>query len=303
MNKWLKRILVLITGILGLILAVVIILLGAGRSSFSQTYDVVPLSLQIPTDEAALARGEHLVTAVAHCGYCHGPQLGGDYVVNNPGAEGVFVAPNLTAGVGGIGAYYTTEDWIRAIRHGITHGGRSVMIMPSSFFNGLSGDDLAAMVAYLQTIPAVDNQLPETTPGPMFYALLGAGPLKEEQAARHIDHDAPYPQAPPEEPTAAYGAYLARIGQCTACHGPGLAGGQVEPSAPVGPNLTPGGKLGAWSEDDFLTLIRTGMEPSGRQIDPYMPWPYFNSMSDTELKALWAYLQSQPALADQMTAQ
>ena len=156
------------------------------------------------------------------------------------------------------------------------------------------------MIAYLQSLPPVDNVLPETRPGPMFYALLGAGPLTEGQSARNIDHEAPYPESVAEGPTAEYVAYLARIAQCTACHGPELAGGQVARSAPIGPNLTPGGELADWSEAEFMTLIRTGMEPSGRQIDPYMPWAYFSQMSDMELRALWAYLQSQPALADQM---
>ena len=85
-----------------------------------------------------MARGEHLVTAVAHCGYCHGPQLAGDIVVNNPRTQGVIVAPNLTAGEGGLGRSYTTEDWIRALRHGVATGGRSVLIMPSIFFSEMS---------------------------------------------------------------------------------------------------------------------------------------------------------------------
>jgi mono/diheme cytochrome c family protein len=301
--KWMKRtgiaLAVLISGFLLLIVAV----LGTGRVRFSRQFAVVPPSLSIPTDEAALARGEHLVSAVAHCGYCHGPQLAGDYVINNPRAEGVFVAPNLTPGEGGLGRTYTTEDWVRAIRHGVTADGRSVMIMPSMFFNDMSTEDLAAVIAYLQSLPPVDHVLPRTAPGPLFYALLGAGPLTAEQSARIIDHEAPFPDPVPAGPTAEYGAYLARIGQCTACHGPELAGGQVANSAPVGPNLTSGGALGDWSEADFITLIRTGMEPSGRQIDPFMPWAYFSQMSDMELSALWAYLQSLPPLADQIVAE
>lgn len=301
--KWIKRLGIALGVLISGFLVLIAIVLGTGRGRFSQQFAVVPPFLSIPTDEAALARGQHLVSAVAHCGYCHGPQLAGDYVIDNPRGEGVFVAPNLTPGEGGLGRSFTTEDWVRAIRHGVTRDGRSVMIMPSLFFNAMSAEDLAAVIAYLQSLPPVDNTLPPTTPGPLFYALLGAGPLMAEQSARVIDHEAPYPEPVPAGPTAAYGAYLARIGQCTACHGRELAGGQVARGLPIGPNLTPGGELGNWSEADFVTLIRTGMEPSGRQINPYMPWAYFSQMSDMELSALWAYLQALPPLADQMTVQ
>ncbi len=247
-----------------------------------------------------MARGEHLVTAVAHCGYCHGLDLAGDIVVNDPNTFGVIVAPNLTAGAGGVGAQYTTEDWVRSIRHGVLPEGRSVILMPSVFFDEMSQQDLAAIVAYLQTIPPVDNVLPETKLGPMAYLLLGAGPLREGMSAPRIDHEAPFAEAPEEAATAAYGAYLAEIAQCTACHGAELAGGQVSRSAPIGPNLTPGGELGGWTEADFAATLRTGSDPSGHQLDTFMPWQFFRNMTDVEVGALWAYLQSQPARESQL---
>ena len=295
MRKFLKWIGIIFGSLIALVAIVVVILLGIGRARFNETHDVVVPQIEIPTDEAALARGEHLVTAVAHCGYCHGQDFSGDIMIDNPGAEGIFVAPNLTPGEGGLGANYTSEDWVRTIRHGVTPAGRSVMIMPSLFFNAMSEDDLAAVVAYLQMIPPVDNMLPETQPGPLFYALIAAGPLAEEMSGRVLDHEAPFAPAPEAGETAAYGAYLAQIGQCTACHGSELAGGQVSRTAPIGPNLTPGGELGGWTKADFITTIRTGTDPGGRQLDTYMPWPFFGQMTDTELGALWAYLQSQPA--------
>jgi len=61
-------------------------------------------------------------------------------------------------------------------------------------------------------------------------------------------------------------------------------------------NLTPGGELGFWSEDDFFATLRTGVTPSGRQLIEVMPWKYFGQMTDEELRALWLYLQSLPAL-------
>jgi len=295
MGKVVKWIGIILGALVGLVVIAVLTILGIGRSRFYQKYEVDIPPLEISTNEAALARGELLVTAVAHCGYCHGSELAGDYVVNNPGAEGLIVAPNLTAGEGGLGASYTVEDWVRTIRHGVTPEGRSVILMPSLFFNRIGQEDLAAMIAYLQAIPPVDNVLPETKPGPMLYALIGLGPLTEGMSALHIDHQSPFTTPPTESPSAEYGAYLAEIGQCRACHGAELAGGRVCRDCPFGPNLTPAGELGGWTDDDFNTLMRTGTHPSGRQINPYMPWEYFRSMTDTEIEAIWEYLQSQPA--------
>ena len=62
------------------------------------------------------------------------------------------------------------------------------------------------------------------------------------------------------------------------------------------PNLTSGGEMVAWSEQDFFTTIRSGVTPSGRQLNEEMPWKFYGQMTDEELKALWLYLQSLPAL-------
>ena len=295
MRRVLKWIGIALGSLIGLVVVAAVVVLSVGRARFNETHEVDVPSVTIPTDEAAVARGEHLVTAVAHCGYCHGEDLSGDFVINSPNAQGVIVAPNLTAGDGGIGASYSGEDWIRAIRHGVRPSGRSVIIMPSLLFHVMSEEDLAAVVAYLQTIPPVDKVLPETQPGPLFYALIGAGPLTGAMSGRVIDHDAPFRPAPEEGETEEYGAYLAEIGQCIGCHGSELAGGQGSRSAPIGPNLTPGGELRGWTKEDFIATMRTGTDPGGRQIDTFMPWQFFGNMIDTELGAVWAYLQAQPA--------
>ena len=52
-----------------------------------------------------------------------------------------------------------------------------------------------------------------------------------------------------------------------------------------------------------VEVIRTGTRPDGRELDSIMPWEYFGDMTDMELGALWAYLQSQPALEDRIAKQ
>lgn len=84
----------------------------------------------------------------------------------------------------------------------------------------------------------------------------------------------------------------------TPSHGADLNGAPFGPpgqQVPT-PNLTRGGELAGWSEQDFFTTIRTGLTPKGHQLDKEMPWPYYGQMTDDELGALWLYLQSLPAL-------
>ncbi|MEZ4675954.1 MAG: hypothetical protein R2932_17140 [Caldilineaceae bacterium] len=64
-----------------------------------------------------------------------------------------------------------------------------------------------------------------------------------------------------------------------------------------GPNLTPGGALASWTEADFITALRTGRTPDGRELSAAMPWRGYAQMTEIELRALWAYLQTLEAQA------
>jgi hypothetical protein len=84
---------------------------------------------------------------------------------------------------------------------------------------------------------------------------------------------------------------------CRACHGEQLNGQIVrEEGEYLAPNLTPGGELSSWSEEEFIRTLRTGVTPTGHKLLEVMRWKYFRYMTDDELKAVWLYLQSLPAL-------
>jgi mono/diheme cytochrome c family protein len=151
------------------------------------------------------------------------------------------------------------------------------------------------LIAYLKSLPPVDNELPGRRIELLGRLMMAVGmfpPLPVDQ----IDHTSPLPVGPEPGVTIAYGEYLSRT--CTECHGDKLNGAPFGPpgqEVPT-PNLTPGGELASWSEEDFFTTMRTGVTPYGRQINEEMPWKYFGQMSDEELGAVWLYLQSLPAL-------
>lgn len=50
--------------------------------------------------------------------------------------------------------------------------------------------------------------------------------------------------------------------------------------------------LGRWTEADFIKAARTGQKPHGAEILPAMPWPNLAHATESDLKAMWAYLQS-----------
>ena len=68
-------------------------------------------------------------------------------------------------------------------------------------------------------------------------------------------------------------------------------------------NLTPDPEsgLGQWTEQQFIDTIRTGREQGrGRELLPPMPWPAFKNFNDADLKAIFAYLRSIPAIKNKV---
>jgi mono/diheme cytochrome c family protein len=103
----------------------------------------------------------------------------------------------------------------------------------------------------------------------------------------------------------AYGAYLARVGDCMACHtAPGgrpYAGGAAIPTnfgTFYGPNITPDPAtgIGAWTEDDFWRALHQGKRPEGTLLYPAFPYTEYTRISRADADALYAYLRSVPAV-------
>ncbi|HEU0292255.1 MAG TPA: c-type cytochrome [Anaerolineales bacterium] len=297
-RKILKWIGIVLGSLIGLLLLAFTGLYIIGTIEWNKlhgTYDVPVETITIPTDHASIARGEHIAT-IRMCGKCHMDNFSGQ-TARVPGLVTLSV-PNLTPGAGGVGATNTDEDWVRAIRHGVGHDARGLALMPSRVFYYLSDADLGALIAYLKSLPPVDNELPATDLGPLGLVMLPLGQLPPEIVPNVtvIDHDAPRPIAPEPGVTVEYGKYLANT--CTLCHGANLNGQTIRegPNVYVALNLTRGGEMVGWSEEDFVTTMRNGVTPGGKQLIDFMPWKYFGQMTDDELKAVWMYLQSLPAL-------
>ena len=290
LKKALKWAGIALGGLLGVIVIILVVLYFVGGARINKTYDIQVASVAVPAEAGAIERGRHLVEAVALCQECHGENLAGD-VLEDSFLFGEIMPSNLTSGKGGIGGAYTDADFARAIRHGITREGKGIIIMPSEQFNIFGDEDLGAIIAYLRSLPPVDNELPKTSVGPLarLIAILDSSII----AAQVIDHTAARRPSPTPGVTPEYGEYLATM--CTLCHGKDLGGAKLPDEDVFAPNLTSGGTPGTWSEADFINTIRTGVTPGRNQLDEEnMPWDRFRLMTDDELKAIWSFLSSLP---------
>jgi mono/diheme cytochrome c family protein len=97
----------------------------------------------------------------------------------------------------------------------------------------------------------------------------------------------------------ARGAYLAKLADCAGCHtaGPGyppFAGG-LAINSPAGTiystNITPDPEfgIGNYSYEDFSRALREGIAKGERHLYPAMPYPSFAAISDSDVRALYAY--------------
>jgi mono/diheme cytochrome c family protein len=120
--------------------------------------------------------------------------------------------------------------------------------------------------------------------------------------AQHIPSSSPQAWAPSAQ-NIARGAYLAKAGDCAACHtargGIAYAGGRAV-DTPFGrvmaPNITPdpGTGIGAWSADDFWNALHNGIGRGGRLLYPAFPYPNYTKLTREDSDALFAYLRSLP---------
>jgi cytochrome c553 len=263
------------------VVVILLVLAGAGAyvmgsRAWDRQYDVPTASLVIPTDDSSVARGRHLA-GIYGCVDCHGPDLAGTVIADDTPFR--IVAPNLTAGRGGVGGSYTPTDWDRSVRHGVRPNGTSLFIMPARAYHRVADNEMAQLIAYLQRLPPVDSDHPEREIRPLG-RLLAAGPMVTDFEVMREPTQA---MSPPPDSTVEYGAYLTAI--CAYCHGDDLRGMQPpDPASIHAPDLSGAGK---WTWEQFDTALRTGARPNGIPINPqFMPYSITARMTDAERRAI-----------------
>lgn len=255
------------------------------------------------SDAATVERGKYIATA-ADCAGCHGENLAGGAPIASP--LGPIYASNITPDTPtGIGGW--SEAQLRdALRKGRAPGkGWLYPAMPYTSYTGMTDNDVSALYAYLQSVPAVSHQVratdlgfPFIRPAMLVWNLLY---LKEGHAAGEI---------PAQGESAERGRYLVEaLGHCSACHTPrGMLMAEL-PDQHLGgafvggwhaPNITNDASgLGRWSDQDLTTFLQKGHN-SVAVAGGDMGLAVSRSLShlgDSEIADIIAYLRQVPAVA------
>jgi len=265
-------------------------------------------------DPKLVERGAYL-SSILGCPFCHmpmgpkGPDFSRPFAggMEVPEVFGTWIAPNITPHKGsGIGNW-TDEQIIAAIREGVRPNGDSMYpIMPFMNFNRMTDDDAKALVAYLRTVPPVDNVVP---------------PTKDLKMPKMT---APKPTNEPDvvDDPLKHGEYLVTLMHCTACHNPMTARGP-DPTRPYAggmefelaimgtgklyaSNITsdPETGIGKWSEADIAKSIKTMTRPDGTIIQGPMQFYLagWSKLEDKDLAAIAAYVKKIPAIKNKVPA-
>jgi len=259
---------------------------------------------------ARLERGKYIASSMG-CFYCHSPHDWSkrDHPIPNAmeGAgqqlpytdlPGRIIAPNLTSDKETGAGNWTDDMLARGIREGIGYDDRTLFpIMPYGHYRTMPDEDVASVVVYLRSLPAVKNPLPQTEViFPVKYFIRNAPePIT-----------APVAQPDLSDPVKR-GAFLVSLVGCADCHTPidnhrqaiagmDFAGGQTIP-APWGnfasANITPDPTgIPYYDEALFIKTMRTGAVGGVRELNSTMPWMVVANMTDQDLAGIFAYLKT-----------
>jgi mono/diheme cytochrome c family protein len=317
LKRFLRRV-IIVRRVLLIIGIILLIIVGGGAAFVSARqnlkFDAPYPEVTASSDSSVIERGRYVVRELAPCAACHGdpsqrvainngvdvPLIGG-FVFDIP--PGQFYTRNLTpdpeTGLGNV----SDRAIARALRYGVGHDGRA--LLPFMEMQGLSDEDLQAVVSYLRRQPPVGNPVP-----PHRYSLLGKV-VKATVLAKPVGPAAPPPSRTPRGVSVEAGRYLTEsVSLCWSCHtersqmtgaltGPRYGGttGFTEVDDPghswSPPNITSDpetGRLGRMTEDAFVARFRKGRLIPGSP----MPWQSFSRLAEDDLRSIYRYLKTVP---------
>jgi len=309
-----KKILLYLVTILLLVIAGFFIFV---QSTWNKKHEAPYPDIKASTDSAVIARGKYLVFGPAHCAECHGdmnkmkelaageiiPLCGGWELPIDPGImRARNITPDVETGIGKL----TDGEIARTMRYSVGSDGRT--IFPFMPFQNMSDEDLTAIISFLRSQPAVKNKIEPSALNFLGKAIQAVGMIQP------IFPEGTPPKTVKIDSTIEYGSYIANsVANCKGCHtdrdlktgkfiGEPFAGGFHMPPdafskgfAFITPNLTPDvetSRLKDWAEQAFINRFRQGRI---YETSP-MPWGPFSRLDEVELKALYRYLQSIPAV-------
>jgi mono/diheme cytochrome c family protein len=245
-------------------------------------------NLKVARTPEQIQRGQAI--ANSFCNACHtktGSLTGGADIANDLQIPiGSLVSSNLTPA--GELSRWSDGEIFRAIRNGIDADGHWLIVMSYTNAGKLSDDDIQALIAYIRSRPPAGKNTanPPDRLNPLGVIMLGAGMLP---AGKPVFTGVI--TAPPKGSTVQYGEYIMSYQDCRECHGSDLGGGVQGQLAPVGPGLS---LVKEWRLEEFISTMRTGVDPGGHELSKQMPWGPIGKMDDEDLSAVYEYLVHLP---------
>jgi mono/diheme cytochrome c family protein len=269
---------------------------------------ITPATAQTPP-QSTIERGKYLVEGILTCGNCHTPRGPGgvlDIARRHAGGPQVWetaqyrvhpsnITPDSATGIGA----WSTAQVRAAMSDGRRPGGQQLSPqMPYAYYKIFASADLDAVVAYVQSLPAVSRKVE-----PPVYKV------KRMTVDVPPGAEKPLPQSAMNDPVKR-GFYLATIGHCMECHTPmvnghrdfenalGSGGERFEGpwGVSVSRNITPHkvNGIGGWTDDEVKRAITQGVRKDGSQLRPPMGYAWYATMTDADLNAIVRYLRTIP---------
>ena len=306
--------------VLGILLLIIIIAV-AGLAAYVKIAlpnvgDAPDMKVEVTPER--LQRGEYLAQHVMLCADCHSTRnwnefsaplvpgtlgKGGEIFDNKMGFPGTYYSANITpSGIGN----WTDGELFRAITTGVRKNGKPIFpVMPHQNYGKLDEEDIKAVIAYVRSLPAIENKVPESESDFPMNFIINTIPEKANLSKR-----------PPASDSIAYGKYMATASSCKDCHTPFekgkyieeffLAGGRTF-ELPAGTlssaNITPDPEtgIGNWTKEMFIQRFRSFRDSAAahqkvdfmKEYNTIMPWTMYAGMTDEDLGAIYAYLRTE----------
>lgn len=301
-----------------LVLLLLVVVAGAGLAYLFFAFPNVPVSADYkiePTPER-LARGKYLNDHVVGCTTCHtqrdwtkysGPVkpelLGAGGESFSLGPAGVLYSKNITPAAMGS---WSDGELLRAVTAGVSKDGTPLFpLMPYPHFGAMQEDDVHAVLAYIRSLRAIENNNIKDRELNFPLNLI----VRTMPAAA-----APQVRPSPDDKVA-YGRYLTRSALCADCHTPiddrgtplpgrDCSGGSefIETGYRVrSANITPDADtgIGSWTEQQFIDKFKAFettppavLGEAERRQNTVMPITAYAGMTREDLSAIYAYLRT-----------
>lgn len=297
-----------------LIIVIVVAVLAGGFALFISirgipNYGAKDPGIKIVPDSARIERGRILANML--CADCHmnpdtrkltGTNMDPDHKLPFGELHSQNITHDKTVGIGD----WTDGQIIYLLRTGIKRDGQYAPPWMAKLPN-MSDEDIASIISFLRS----DDPMVAADPTP-------DQPCKPSFFAKFLAFVAfkpfPYPDHAIAQPDTtdkpAWGKYLVWNLDCFSCHSLDyakndymtptnsvgyLGGGNKMPEGIFSANITPDNEtgIGTWTEEQFVKTLRFGIKPSGVTRMPMKP---YNMLSESEAKAIYAYLRTVPPI-------